>query len=350
MEMPAPVFDFEGSPRLQGPISEEVLAGAVTMEHRGLAEEMLAADTAETELQALSAPMPGLESGVVGFEDVAHLGSDEEMTAPVRSDLPVRVATGMVLALMLLGSMWVGGEFFAGFVGIMAILGLGEFYGSLRRCGYQPLALFGFLGAAGILAGTWFYGPVAIPIATVAMVLLSFFYYAFAPYRRDALTNGGLALLGMLWVTGTAAFAFPIAASPEFRVLVLATAATVIATDVGAFFAGRSWGRRLMAPVLSPHKTWEGLAGGVVLGIGAAVGAGYLFDEIGVRAGASLGLVVAVMAPLGDLAESMVKRSLGIKDMGSILPGHGGILDRIDAFLFVLPAAWVLFETMGMLR
>jgi phosphatidate cytidylyltransferase len=350
MEMPAPVFDFEGSPRFQRPISEEILAGAVTMEHRGLAEEVAAADTAETELQALSAPMPGLESGVVGFEDVAHLGSDEEMTAPARSDLPIRVATGMVLALMLLGALWVGGEFFAGFVGLMAILGLGEFYGSLRRCGYQPLALFGFLGAAGMLAGTWFYGPVSIPIATVATVILSFFYYAFAPHRRDALTNGGLALLGMLWVIGTAAFAFPIAASPEFRVLVLATAATVIATDVGAYFAGRSWGRRLMAPVLSPHKTWEGLAGGVVLGIGAAVGAGYLFDEIGLRAGAALGLVVAVMAPLGDLAESMVKRSLGVKDMGSMLPGHGGILDRIDAFLFVLPAAWVLFETMGLLR
>jgi len=348
--MPAPVFDFEGSPRLQQPISEEILAGAVTMEHRGLAEETAAADTAETELQALSAPMPGLESGVVGFEDVAHLGSDEEMTAPVRSDLPIRVATGMVLAMMLLGALWVGGEFFAGFVGLMAILGLGEFYGSLRRCGYQPLALFGFLGAAGILTGTWFFGLVSIPIATVSVVILSFFYYAFAPHRRDALTNGGLALLGMLWVTGTAAFAFPIAASPEFRVLILATAATVIATDVGAFFAGRSWGRRLMAPVLSPHKTWEGLAGGVVLGIGAAVGAGYLFDEIGIRAGAALGLIVAIMAPLGDLAESMVKRSLGVKDMGSILPGHGGILDRIDAFLFVLPAAWVLFETMGLLR
>jgi len=138
----------------------------------------------------------------------------------------VRVATGMVLALMLLGSLWVGGEFFAGFVGIMAVLGLGEFYGSLRRCGYQPLALFGFLGAAGILAGTWFYGPVAIPIATVATVILLFFYYAFAPYRRDALTNGGLALLGMLWVTGSIAFAFPIAAAPDFRVLIVVVAAT----------------------------------------------------------------------------------------------------------------------------
>ena len=88
----------------------------------------------------------------------------------------------------------------------------------------------------------------------------------------------------------------------------------------------------------------------MVLGIGAAVAAGYFFDPIGMRAGAALGLVVAIMAPLGDLAESMVKRSLGIKDMGTTLPGHGGILDRLDAFLFVLPAAWVLFETMGLLR
>jgi phosphatidate cytidylyltransferase len=352
-EVPSRVFDLEGPPRRQGPISEETLAGAVTMEHRGLAEEVAAADTAETELQALSAHMPGLESGVVGFEDVAHLGEGAEVAAeaPARSDLPVRVATGMVLAALLLGSLWVGGEFLAGFVGLLLILGLGELYGALRRSGYQPLALFGFLGGIGILVGTWFYGAVAIPLAVVATTVLSFFYYAFAPRRRDALTNGGLTLLGMLWVTGTGVFAFPIAASPHFRDLILALAATVVATDVGAFFAGRAWGERPMAPVLSPHKTWEGLAGGVVLGIGVAAAVGYLRgDAVGLRTGIALGLVVAVMAPLGDLAESMVKRSLGVKDMGSILPGHGGILDRLDAFLFVLPAAWVLFETMGKLR
>lgn len=320
------------------------------MEHRGLAEEVAAADTGETELQALSAPMAGLESGVVGFEDVAYLGREEEASLPARSDLPIRVATGMVLAALLLGSLWVGGEFLAGFVGLMAFLGLAEFYGALRRGGYQPLALFGLPAGAGILAGTWFYGLVAVPVAIVAATILTFFYYAFAPQRRDALTNGGLTVLGVLWVTGAAVFAFPIAASPDFRLLILAIAATVVATDVGAFFTGRAWGSRPMAPVLSPRKTWEGLAGGVVLGIGAAVAMGYFFDEIGIRAGVILGLVVAVMAPLGDLAESMVKRSLGMKDMGSILPGHGGILDRVDAFLFVLPAAWVLFETMGLLR
>ncbi|HUU61426.1 MAG TPA: phosphatidate cytidylyltransferase, partial [Acidimicrobiia bacterium] len=330
--------------------SEEVFVGAVTSEHRDLAEEVAAADSAEAHLQALSAPMAGLESGVVGFEDVAYLGGEEEYVEKGRSDLPIRVATGMVLVGILLGAMWVGGEFLAGFVGLLAVLGLGELYGTLRRAGYQPLALFGFLGAIGLLAGTWFYGLVAIPVAAVALTAVCFFYYTLASRRRDPLTNGSLTLLGMLWVTGPIAFVFPIAVAPDFRVLVLAAAATVIATDVGAFFAGRSWGSRPLAPVLSPNKTVEGLAGGVVAGIAVAMVIGYFLEPLNLRIGAGLGLVVAVMAPLGDLAESMLKRSLGAKDMGAILPGHGGILDRIDAYLFVLPAVWVLYETLGLLR
>ncbi|HSQ37069.1 MAG TPA: phosphatidate cytidylyltransferase [Acidimicrobiia bacterium] len=328
---------------------EEVLAGAVTSEHRDLAEEVAAADTAEAHLQALSAPMAGLESGVVGFEDVVYLGGEEEYVERPRSDLPIRVVTGMVLVGILLGAMWVGGEFLAGFVGLLAILGLGELYGTLRRAGYQPLTLFGLLGAIGLLAGAWFYGLVAIPVAAVALTVVCFFYYTFASRRRDPLTNGSITLLGALWVAGPIAFVFPIAVAPDFRVLVLAAAATVIATDVGAFFAGRFWGARPLAPVLSPNKTVEGLAGGVVLGIVVAVVIGYFLEPLNIRIGAGLGLVVAVMAPLGDLAESMVKRSLGVKDMGSILPGHGGILDRIDAYLFVLPAVWVLYETLGLL-
>ncbi|HSQ36463.1 MAG TPA: hypothetical protein VLS92_01065, partial [Acidimicrobiia bacterium] len=98
---------------------EEVFAGAVTSEHRDLAEEVAAADTAEAHLQALSAPMAGLESGVVGFEDVVYLGGEEEYVERPRSDLPIRVVTGMVLVGILLGAMWVGGEFLAGFVGLL---------------------------------------------------------------------------------------------------------------------------------------------------------------------------------------------------------------------------------------
>ena len=348
VEMGAPV---EVGPAVGGfePITGEIFSGAATVEHRGLAEAVAAADTAETELQALSAPMAGLDMGVVGFEDVVDLGSDEEFIAPASSDFLRRVITGFILLAMFLGALWVGGAFLAGFIGLVVFLGLTEYHRTLRASGHRPLALFAYLGAIGLLFGTWFHGLVAIPIAVVGTAVVVFFYYALAPRRRDPLTNGGLTVLGVAWVTGTAAFAFPMVASPDAGVLILAVVAATVAMDVGAYSTGRSWGSSPLAPNLSPNKTVEGLAGGVVLTIGVSIALGYLLDPLDIRSGAALGLVVAAAAPLGDLAESMLKRSLGVKDMGSILPGHGGILDRVDAFLFVLPAAWVLYQSLGLL-
>jgi phosphatidate cytidylyltransferase len=349
MEAPYPEAD-ETRRATPGLIGEEIYTGAVTAEHRDLAAAVAAADTADAQMQAVSAPMAGLESGVVGFEDVVEQEGESEPAAPARSDLPLRVVTGLVLVGLLAGAIWVGGGLLAGFIGLLAFAGVIELYAALRRSGHRPLALFGILGAGGLLAATWFHGLVAIPITAIGIALLSFFYYTLASRRRDPLTNGSLTVLGVLWVAGPLAFAFPIVAAPHSRVLVIALVATVVATDVGAYFAGRSWGSRPLAPVLSPHKTVEGLAGGVVLGLAAAVLMGHFFEPLNLRTGTGLGLVVAVMAPLGDLTESMVKRSLGLKDMGSILPGHGGILDRVDAFLFVVPAVWVLYETLGLLR
>jgi phosphatidate cytidylyltransferase len=348
VEMAAPV---EAGPAVLGyePITGEIFSGAATVEHRGLAQAVAAADTAETELQALSAPMAGLDSGIVGFEDVVDLGSDEEYVAPAPSEFGRRAITGLVLVAMLLGALWVGGAFMAGFIGLIMFLGLTEYHRTLRGCGHRPLALFGYLGAIGLLFGTWFYGLVAMPIAIVGTAVVVFFYYALVPRRRDPLVNGGLTVLGVAWVTGTAAFAFPIVASPDARMLIIAVVAATVAMDVGAYSAGRSWGASALAPNLSPNKTVEGLAGGVVLTIGVSVALGYLFEPFDIRSGAALGLVVAAAAPLGDLAESMLKRSLGVKDMGSMLPGHGGILDRVDAFLFVLPAVWVLYQSLGLL-
>ncbi len=329
----------------------EIYSGAGTIEHRDLAEMVSQAETEDTELQALTAHMAGVESGVVGFEDVEDLGTDEEYVAPAASDLGLRVLTGIVLLALLVGALWVGGEVLAGFIALIMMVGLFEFYTTLRRQGYRPLALFGYLGAIGVFAVAWFHGPVGIAGGLLATTIVVYFVYALAPERRDALTNGGLTVLGVAWIAGAAAFAFPIVDSPDFRQLVVALVIGTVAMDVGAYFVGRSFGSRPLAPVLSPNKTVEGLAGGVILTIGAAVAITYLpyFPAFDIRAGAALGLVVAAVAPLGDLAESMIKRSLAVKDMGTILPGHGGVLDRVDAFLFVLPAAWVLYETLGLL-
>jgi phosphatidate cytidylyltransferase len=346
-----PPFDHEApSSEYQADLGDHLYAAGGTIEHRDLAAEIARAGTGETELQALSAHMDGVHGGIVGFEDVEDLGADEDYyIAPPRSDLGARVVTGLVLVSLLLGSLFVGGEALAIFIGLIVLTGLVEFYGTLRARGLQPLTLFGLSAGAGMLAGTWFYGAVAIPAAILSLVVVVFFFYALVPGRRDALTNGGLTVLGVTWVTGTAAFAYPIVDAPEFRSLVMALVIATVAMDVGAYFVGKTWGSSHLAPILSPNKSIEGLAGGVVLAVIAAILFGRFFDPFTIRTGAWLGLIVAVLAPIGDLAESMVKRSLGVKDMGSILPGHGGILDRVDAFLYVLPAAWVLYTTTGLL-
>jgi phosphatidate cytidylyltransferase len=151
--------------------------------------------------------------------------------------------------------------------------------------------------------------------------------------------------LGVGWIGLFGAFAGLLLSGPNGVALLLAAVIPTIGYDVGALFVGRSAGSRPLSPA-SPSKTIEGLAGGMILAIVTAVvfsivGGGVTpFDDW--QEGLKLGVLVALVAPLGDLAESLVKRDLGIKDMGSILPGHGGLLDRFDALLFVLPAVWYL--------
>lgn len=119
-----------------------------------------------------------------------------------------------------------------------------------------------------------------------------------------------------------------------------------VAEDVGALVLGGWLGRRPLAPRVSPRKTWEGLVGGGILAIAASAAiTGQVYPWTPAKA-AVLGLVVAVIAPVGDLCESLIKRDLGFKDMGSLLPGHGGVLDRVDALLFVLPATYYLVRVL----
>lgn len=323
---------------------------SATREHRGLAEAIYRAGEEDLEWQAMSASMPGLGTGVIGYEDVADLGDDEQeaYVERTRSDLGTRVFTGIVLLGLLLGSMWVGREAFAVFIGVMVFIALTEYYTALRRARFRPIALFGYLGGLGVLFGVWFHGALALPVVVCLVAVVTYFVYAFAPLGRDALTNGGLTLLGVVWVTGTASLAFPIVKAPGFHAFIITVVVATAAMDIGAYGFGRVMGSRRLAPLVSPNKSVEGLIGGIICTFAAAAGMSFVFEEISLSHALALAAVVSVLAPLGDLAESMFKRSMGIKDMGAILPGHGGILDRIDAFLFVVPGAWVLFTVQGL--
>jgi phosphatidate cytidylyltransferase len=121
----------------------------------------------------------------------------------------------------------------------------------------------------------------------------------------------------------------------------------VWAADTGAYFAGKNLGKHKLAPSISPGKTWEGWAGGALLTLAVGWAAGYFLPDIPLSHRLVAAGVVAVFGPLGDLAESMLKRSAGVKDSGTFLPGHGGLLDRFDAFLLVLPVLALLQALAG---
>jgi phosphatidate cytidylyltransferase len=125
----------------------------------------------------------------------------------------------------------------------------------------------------------------------------------------------------------------------------------VAANDIGAYFVGRAFGRRQLSPLISPTKTWEGLVGGLIVGlvVASVLTTFPAWEPIGIAKGLVAGALVGVVAPIGDAVESMVKRALRVKDMGSVLPGHGGMLDRIDGFLFAVPLIYFLFRGFGLL-
>ena len=347
---------------LDGISEEHYYLQAITQEHEGLAEAVASAATEEAELQALSAGMPGMDSGVVGFDDVVGTAGpdvvdearegDEELIALSRgSNLALRVVTGALLVGIFALAIWLGQTALVVLLLAVALVAMAEFYGALLRSGYRPLALFGFVGGAGTILAVRTWGTISIPMGVLATLVAVFLFYTAFPRRQDLLANGSVTVTVMTWVAGLGAFAVPIIEAVEFRVLVVALVGLTVIMDIGQYAAGRSWGEHKMAPALSPRKTVEGLVGGIVVTLiaGAVAGQLGLFDPLELSDGLILAAVVVVLGPLGDLSVSMVKRSLGIKDMGGILPGHGGVLDRIDGLILVMPGFWLALEWLGYL-
>lgn len=330
--------------------THEDYVSATTREYQGLAEAISEAESQDHEMAAVAASMPGIETGVVGFEDVTGERESVEVPDKPKSDLPSRVITSLVLVGTVAAALFAGGGWLMLLIGALSLLGIVEFYTALRRVGYVPLSLFGILGAIGVLIGAWISGPIAAAgfAATTAVAIL--LWYSLL-VRRNPLDNAALTMLGVLWIPVMFSFAAPIAHHSNHRPLILAVVIATGVLDIGSFFIGKRFGRHKLAPDLSPNKTVEGLVGGVVTAIGATVLLTLIpwFEPLDWKAGLGLGVVVAVFGPLGDLAESLIKRSIGIKDMGSILPGHGGVLDRVDAFLFAIPAAYFFFRLAGFL-
>jgi phosphatidate cytidylyltransferase len=181
-----------------------------------------------------------------------------------------------------------------------------------------------------------------LTVLVVAALLRSLFDRS----RRDVLGTVSRTVLLGAWLGGLASFAVLLRAMEEPIVLLATVIGATVAGDTAAYFVGSRLGRRPIAPSVSPNKTWEGLIGGLV---GASLLGGLVLPLDGsspVLRGVVVGALVGLAGFLGDLVASMVKRDLGVKDLGRLLPGHGGVLDRVDALLLALPTGYLLLEVL----
>jgi phosphatidate cytidylyltransferase len=226
----------------------------------------------------------------------------------------------------------------------------GESFGVLRRAGYQPATLLGLAGTVALMWGAYAKGISAIPAVLVCITVFTLIWYLIG-IERSPVAGSAATLLTVGWVSLLGAYAALLLAPSIFPdrhgiAFLLGAVIAGVTNDVSGLAIGSWLGTRQLAPRISPNKTWEGLLGSAVVTVvvcTVAVGAIHPWDP---ATGALLGVVAAVVAPIGDLCESMFKRDLRLKDMGTLLPGHGGVLDRLDALIFIVPATYYLVRAL----
>jgi phosphatidate cytidylyltransferase len=256
-------------------------------------------------------------------------------------DLPAAIGVGLVLAAAVLGSLLYRKEIFVGLVSAAMVLAVWELVGAFAARKIQAPVIPLVVGSIGMLVSAYVARAEGLLVAfttTAFGVLLWRLVDGLSGAVRDI--SAGVFIAA--YVPFLAGFAIIMLAEPDGAMRVLVYIAAVVASDVGGFAAGVLFGRHPLAPSVSPKKSWEGFAGSVLTSmVVAGVGVTVLLDGPW-WAGPALGAASAVTGTLGDLSESLIKRDLGVKDMSSVLPGHGGMMDRIDSLLLTAPAAFVL--------
>jgi phosphatidate cytidylyltransferase len=240
---------------------------------------------------------------------------------------------------VVLGAVWLGGWWLFALVAGAALVGLHEFYSMARPL--RPLVLAGYWGVAATLIGAHLGGAEWMLGGFFSTFLFAFLLYLVSSTRAPATVSVGGTVLGASWIGLGLGCLLLLRDVPEHgRLVAFAVLIAVWADDTAAYLVGRALGRHKFSPALSPAKTWEGFVAGTAAAIFAAFIVFYDQSFLTINESIVLGVVVAVAAALGDLFESALKRDMQVKDSGRLLAGHGGVLDRVDAFLFALPAAY----------
>jgi phosphatidate cytidylyltransferase len=258
-------------------------------------------------------------------------------------NLPAAIGVSLGLAAIIVPSLFLYRPAFAGIVGVIALYGCYEMSQALRTAGIRITLVLLMAGSVVVLVAAWQRGPSGLvlgALVTLVGVLVWRLVDGAYGYTRDITASA----LVLLYVPTLGGFAVLLAHPSDGAGRVLAFAATVVCSDTGGYATGVLFGKHPLAPIVSRGKTWEGFAGSVI----ACVAAGILLATFTFHAqwwkGMVFGLAIVVTATLGDLGESMIKRDLDIKDMGHLLPGHGGVMDRLDSLLPCAAVAYLILS------
>ncbi|MEH3133030.1 MAG: phosphatidate cytidylyltransferase [Mycolicibacterium neoaurum] len=266
-------------------------------------------------------------------------------------DLPAAIAVGVVLGGLAIGTLLFAPLWWLPLLAVAIAIATHEVIRRLREHGFVLPTVALLIGGQAMIWLTWPFGAAGLLGAYAGTIVICMIWRLLGQglnkqpinYLRDIAASVLLAT----WVPLFAAFTALLIFADDGGERVFTVIATVVFADIGGYVAGVLFGKHLMAPAISPKKSWEGLGGSMVFGTAAAVlSVAFLLDRPA-WIGVPLGVLLVITGVLGDLVESQVKRDLGIKDMGTLLPGHGGIMDRIDAMLPSAVVGWIVLTLLA---
>lgn len=261
--------------------------------------------------------------------------------------------TGVVLAAVVFGMFYFGAVPVAIMVIASLTLAAGEAFAGFRSVGAHPATVLGLVATVTLCVAVYEKGLSAVGVVTALLMIFSFVWYLNAEQMIDVVDGLGATVFVYAWVGVLGSFALLMISPHNFShkhglAYVLAAIWLAVANDSGALFVGRWLGKRPLNARLSPNKTIEGAIGGTVLTLLVGAIILPLMHPWTMSHGLECAAALAVVMPMGDLFESMFKRTLGVKDLGHLLPGHGGMLDRVDGLLFALPTMYFMTHLLSL--
>lgn len=286
-------------------------------------------------------PAGGAEAGMPRRERGARAGRN----------LPLAILTALLLGGVLIASLVLSRPAFIAFLLGIVTLALLELLTVLRARATRPARPVVLGTGALLVVGAYLEGAAALSFGLLVTILAAFAWYLIDRGRTEVTRNVAATVFAVVYVPFMAAhLSLVVGRADHYVGAVLGYAALVVIYDTAAYATGATLGRRPIAPQVSPNKSWEGAIGASVVCLLAGAFLLPLWEPWTLASGLVLAAATCVVAPLGDLSESMLKRDLAVKDMGSILPGHGGMLDRIDALLFMAPVLYYVLAAFDLIR